>query len=300
MASELTIETPEQVYCISRYPVHIGRSADNDITIKSPFVADHHAVIEDSGQGLTIRSLGESHANGTRIRTTRPLDGNTLLQIGAATLKIWTDRSKPMPYADKKRRWWPLLTHPAAVFCWFAAAIALPMWDGYLDSPQSYIFDYNRFITLLITLLGITWIVHSMILPLSRRYLILPVLGIISAYSAGSDIVDSLAGWYGFQFNSAAAATCGTVLAYLGYLWLHRAFLRDHIPLAGRVLRRATLLTALPVTLLVSYAYLRDHDFFSQRPGSYPVYQSELGSSVLFNSQIKPIKNFFSIDKNEQ
>ena len=174
------------------------------------------------------------------------------------------------------------------------------MWDGYLDSPQSYIFDYNRFITLLITLLGITWIVHSMILPLSRRYLILPVLGIISAYSAGSDIVDSLAGWYGFQFNSAAAATCGTVLAYLGYLWLHRAFLRDHIPLAGRVLRRATLLTALPVTLLVSYAYLRDHDFFSQRPGSYPVYQSELGSSVLFNSQIKPIKNFFSIDKNEQ
>ena len=100
--------------------------------------------------------------------------------------------------------------------------------------------------------------------------------------------------------QSAQAATCGTVLAYLGYLWLHRAFLRDHIPLAGRVLRRATLLTALPVTLLVSYAYLRDHDFFSQRPGSYPVYQSELGSSVLFNSQIKPIKNFFSIDKNEQ
>ena len=55
------------------------------------------------------------------------------------------------------------------------------MWDGYLNSPQSYIFNYNRFITLLITLLGITWIVHSMILPLSRRYLILPVLGIISA-----------------------------------------------------------------------------------------------------------------------
>ena len=294
MASELTIETPEQVYRISRYPVHIGRSADNDITIKSPFVADHHAVIEDSGQSLTIRSLGESHANGTRIRTTRPLDGNTLLQIGAATLKIWTDRSKPMPYADKKRRWWPLVTHPAAVCCWFAAAVALPMWDGYLDSPQSYIFDYNRFITLLITL-----VVHSMILPLSRRYLILPVLGIISAYSAGSDLMDSLSGWYGFQFNSTAAATCGTLLAYLGYLWLHRAFLRDHIPLAGRVLRRATLLTALPVTLLVSYAYLRDHDFFSQRPGSYPVYQSKLGSSVLLDSQIKPIKNFLSIDKNE-
>ena len=155
-------------------------------------------------------------------------------------------------------------------------------------------------IALLITLLGMTWIVHSMILPLSRRYLILPVLGIISAYSAGSGLMDSLSGWYGFQFNSTAAAICGTLLAYLGYLWLHRAFLRDHVPLAGRVLRRATLLTALPVTLLVSYAYLRDHDFFSQRPGSYPVYQNKLGSSVLLDSQIKPIKNFLSIDKNEQ
>lgn len=300
MATELIIETPDNVHRVNSYPVRIGRSADNDITIKSPFIADHHAVIEESGQGLAIRSLGESHANGTRIKTTRSLDGNTLLQIGAATLKIWTDRKKPMPYADKKRRWWPLFTHPAAVCCWFAAAVALPMWDGYLDSPQSYIFDYNRFITLLIILLGITWIVHSMILPLSRRYLILPVLGIISAYSASSDIVDSLAGWYGFQFNSTVATTCGTILAYLGYLWLHRAFLRDYIPLAGRVLRRATLLTALPVTLLVSYAYLRDHDFFSQRPGSYPVYQNQLGSTVLFDSQIKPIKNFFSIDKNEQ
>ena len=300
MASELTIETPDHVHRIHHSPVRIGRSPDNDITIKSPFIADHHVVIEETGQGLTIRSLGESHANGTRICSTRALDSNTLLQIGTATLKLWLDSGKPMPLAHKQRRWWPLFTHPVAVTAWFLAAIFLTMWQGYLDSPQSYIFDYNRFITLLITLLGITWIVHSMILPLSRRYLILPVLGIISAYSAGSDIVDSLAGWYGFQFNSAAAATCGTVLAYLGYLWLHRAFLRDHIPLAGRVLRRATLLTALPVTLLVSYAYLRDHDFFSQRPGSYPVYQSELGSSVLFNSQIKSIKNFFSIDKNEQ
>ena len=66
------------------------------------------------------------------------------------------------------------------------------------------------------------------------------------------------------------------------------------------VSRGVEVLLSLPVTLLVSYAYLRDHDFFSQRPGSYPVYQSELGSSVLFNSQIKPIKNFFSIDKSEQ
>ena len=156
MASELTIETPDHVHRIHHYPVRIGRSPDNDIIIKSPFIADHHVVIEETGQGLTIRSLGESHANGTRICSTRALDGNTLLQIGAATLKIWTDRSKPMPYADKKRRWWPLLTHPAAVFCWFAAAIALPMWDGYLDSPQSYIFDYNRFITLLIIMFGIT------------------------------------------------------------------------------------------------------------------------------------------------
>ena len=212
MATELIIETPDNVHRVNSYPVRIGRSADNDITIKSPFIADHHAVIEESGQGLAIRSLGESHANGTRIKSTRSLDGNTLLQIGAATLKIWTDRKKPMPYADKKRRWWPLFTHPAAVCCWFAAAVALPMWDGYLDSPQSYIFDYNRFITLLIILLGITWIVHSMILPLSRRYLILPVLGIISAYSASSDIVDSLAGWYGFQFNSTAATTCSCVV----------------------------------------------------------------------------------------
>ena len=45
MASELTIETPDHVHRIHHYPVRIGRSADNDITIKSPFIADHHVVI---------------------------------------------------------------------------------------------------------------------------------------------------------------------------------------------------------------------------------------------------------------
>jgi len=62
---------------------------------------------------------------------------------------------------------------------------------------------------------------------------------------------------------------------------------------------RATALTLLPTLLLVTYGYLRDHDFYSQRPGSYPVYPNKLQNSVLLDSQIKPIKNFFSIDKNE-
>ena len=180
-----------------------------------------------------------------------------------------------------------------------AAAIALPMWDGYLDSPQSYIVDYNRLITVIIILLGLTWITHSMIQPLARRYLILPVLGLISAYSTLSDLLTAAADWYSFQFNSTGAGTWATILGFAGFLALYRAFLRDHIPLAGRILWRATALTLLPTLLFVTYGYLRDHDFYSQRPGSYPVYPNKLQNSVLLDSRIKPIKNFFSIDKNE-
>ena len=151
MATELTVENQDNIYRVHTYPVRIGRAKDNDIIVKAPFVADYHAVIEQGAQGLTIRSLEQSHANGERIPTTRPLTNNTLLQIGTATLKLWLDSGKPMPLAHKQRRWWPLFTHPVAVTAWFLAAIFLTMWQGYLDSPQSYIFDYNRFITLLIT-----------------------------------------------------------------------------------------------------------------------------------------------------
>ena len=299
MATELTVENQDNIYRVHTYPVRIGRAKDNDIIVKEPFVADYHAVIEQGAQGLTIRSLEQSHANGERIPTTRPLTNNTLLQIGTATLKLWLDSGKPMPLAHKQRRWWPLFTHPVAVTAWFLAAIFLTMWQGYLDSPQSYIVDYNRLITAVIILLGLTWITHSMIQPLARRYLILPVLGLISAYSTVSDLLTAAADWYSFQFNSTGAGTWATILGFAGFLALYRAFLRDHIPLAGRILWRATALTLLPTLLLVTYGYLRDHDFYSQRPGSYPVYPNKLQNSVLLDSQIKPIKNFFSIDKNE-
>ena len=299
MATELTVENQDNIYRVQTYPVRIGRAKDNDIIVKAPFVADYHAVIEQGAQGLTIRSLEQSHANGERIPTTRPLTNNTLLQIGTATLKLWLDSDKPMPLAHKQRRWWPLFTHPVAVTAWFLAAIFLTMWQGYLDSPQSYIVDYNRLITAVIILLGLTWITHSMIQPLARRYLILPVLGLISAYSTLSDLLTAAADWYSFQFNSTGAGTWATILGFAGFLALYRAFLRDHIPLAGRILWRATALTLLPTLLLVTYGYLRDHDFYSQRPGSYPVYPNKLHSSVLFNSQVKQIENFFSIDKNE-
>ena len=283
MATELTVENQDNIYRVHTYPVRIGRAKDNDIIVKAPFVADYHAVIEQGAQGLTIRSLEQSHANGERIPTTRPLTNNTLLQIGTATLKLWLDSGKPMPLAHKQRRWWPLFTHPVAVTAWFLAAIV----------------DYNRLITAVIILLGLTWITHSMIQPLARRYLILPVLGLISAYSTLSDLLTAAADWYSFQFNSTGAGTWATILGFAGFLALYRAFLRDHIPLAGRILWRATALTLLPTLLLVTYGYLRDHDFYSQRPGSYPVYPNKLQNSVLLDSQIKPIKNFFSIDKNE-
>ena len=105
MATELTVENQDNIYRVHTYPVRIGRAKDNDIIVKAPFVADYHAVIEQGAQGLTIRSLEQSHANGERIPTTRPLTNNTLLQIGTATLKLWLDSGKPMPLAHKQRRW---------------------------------------------------------------------------------------------------------------------------------------------------------------------------------------------------
>ena len=76
MATELTVENQDNIYRVHTYPVRIGRAKDNDIIVKAPFVADYHAVIEQGAQGLTIRSLEQSHANGERIHTTRPLAAN--------------------------------------------------------------------------------------------------------------------------------------------------------------------------------------------------------------------------------
>ena len=129
-----------------------------------------------------------------------------------------------MPLATQTARWWPLFTHPAAVAAWFIAAIFLTMWQGYLDSPQSYIVDYNRLITTIIILLGLTWITHTMIQPLARRYLILPVLGLVSATARSATSSPPPPDWYGFQTSSTSADTWATILGFAGFLWLYRAF----------------------------------------------------------------------------
>lgn len=297
MAEELIIEYNGQIYRFNRFPVHIGSALDNDLIVKAPLTADYHAVIDKTPEGFQLRSVSKSYLDGKRIGTTGSLRDNAVLQMGTGVLKIWLYPEKVMPSIIKKSRLWLFFTHPAAVWSWFAAAVILPTWGGYLNSAKTYIMDYETPLIVICWIVGLTWVIHSMIFPLARRYLILPILGLISAYITFGVLADYLADWYGFQFSNNYGDALSAVGVFALFVWLYYHFLHDFVPLAGQALWRTTILSILPVMLFTAYLYLRQNDFFKTRPGSYPAYQTTLQQHIFFKNKIKSINEMLLIDK---
>ena len=294
--AELKIETRYEVYEAEQFPVRIGRAVDNDIVIRALGVADYHLIIEESPEGLQIRNLHEAQINSKNLRSRAVIDKNTAITIGSSLIKLWIDPKAPMPNAAKSGKWlW--ITQPVAAICWFMLALALPMWTDYLETPINYFANWRLLFFSAATILAIVWVIHSMILPLVRRYLLIPLLGLVPPLPLFTTINDKIVYWLIFQLNinwldfPAFLLSCGV------FIWIFRAFFRDFVPLSGRLLTRYTLAICLPCLLLLFYNYLKPHNFFTYRSGSFPSYHKGLLQHKLPLKEEKSISEFFSIEK---
>lgn len=294
--AELKIETRYDVYEATQFPVRIGRAVDNDIVIRALGMADYHAIIEQSPEGLQVRNLHDAEINGKVLRSRALINKNSALTLGSSLIKLWVDPKAPMPNPAKSRKWsW--ITHPVAAMFWFALALAFPMWLDYLQTPINYFANWRLLFICTCIILAIVWIIHSMILPLVRRYLLIPLLGLVSALSLLSDVMGEVVYWLTFQFNVLWLDWISLFLVSAILIWLFRAFFRDFIPLSGKLLTRYTLAICLPCLLLLFYSFLKSHDFFTYRSGSFPIYHNGLLQHKLSISEDKSIQEFFSIEK---
>lgn len=289
--AEITIETKNDVYEPTQFPVRIGRAVDNDVVIRALGVADYHAILEETPAGLQVRNLHAAQLNGKTIRSRAVIDKNSFLTLGSAKVKIWLNPKGKMPNPAHSAKW-RLLTHPAAVMFWLFTSLALPMWSDYLETVTRYVINWKYLFLLTVLVLALVWIVHSMILPITRRYLLVPLLGITAVFSTASEILDFVIDRLAFQINWVGLDVLGYALSAGIYILLIRAFMRDFIPMGGRLLTRYAFAISLPCILLLIYNYLQEHDFYSQRPGSYPSYNHQLYQNPLPGVSYQPISQF--------
>lgn len=290
--AEIKIETGDNIQEITQFPVRIGRAVDNDIVVRAMAVADYHAIIENSPEGLQVRNLHDAQLNGKPIRSRALVRHNSNLTIGSATLKLWLNAKEKMPNAARTNKW-KIFTNPFCALIWFTLAIALPVWTDYLQTNVKYVLNWQMIFIITTLILGLVWMVHSMVLPVSRRYLITPLISIISALSLFSELTDQTAYWFNFQYSFGWADTLSLIISSSTTIYLLRAFLRDFIPIGGRLLRRCTIAVSLPMLLLLTYNYLQKNDFFSQQPGKYPSYAQGLLKNIAPGKNIKTIEKFF-------
>lgn len=292
--AKIIVEHLGRTWKIGQFPLTIGKAPDNDLIVAS--AAPYHAVIEESADGLQLRTLQPCHLNGKNVAGTRLLDGNARLNVGGAVLPLWLDAQVPMPTVAPPKRWaW--VTHPFMACFWFVLALAIPLWLGYLSAPQRYLLDYRIIFTMTATIAALVWLMNAFLLPLVGRHLIVPLIGIVSWLSVVNDIAEQAAYYFNFQIGWSGFNLAALLLSALVFLWALRGYLRDSTAIAGRMLNRYTLGAALPCLLLLTYAFLANHEFFAQRGGTYPSYHRELLPNMMPGLEAQSIDSFFEIEK---
>lgn len=292
--AKMIVEHQGCAWKVENFPLTIGKSAANDILVVR--AAAEHAVIEETAEGLQLRALHPCHLDGRPVAGTRRLEGNARLNIAGAVLPLWLDADKPMPALASAGRWaW--VAHPVAALFWFALAIALPLWIGYLSAPQRYLLDYSIIFTMSATIVAIVWLMNAFLLPLVGRHLVMPLLGIVSWLSVLSDVTEQAAYYFNFQLDWSGFDFAALLLTIAVFLWVLRGYLRDNIAIAGQALNRYALGAALPCLILLAFAFLSNHDFFAQRGGTYPSYHRELLPEMMPGIAVQPVSEFFEFEK---
>lgn len=279
---------------IDTFPLTLGEAADNDIIIAG--AAPYHAVIEDSGEGLQLRALDACHVNGKAVHGSRLLEDNARLNVGGAVLPLWLNTSRPMPPVHARRRWaW--VAHPFMALLWFALAIAIPLWLGYLSTPQRYILDYKIIFLMSAIIMALVWLMNAFLLPIAGRHLAIPLLGIVSWLSVINDLCEQAAYYFNFQFSAYGVDVMALLLTIAVFFYVLRGYLHDTTALSGKMLNRYTLGAGLPCLLLLLFAFLGKNDYFAQRDGSYPSYHQGLLPAMIPGKAAQSIGQFFEIEE---
>jgi Inner membrane component of T3SS, cytoplasmic domain len=146
-----------QVVPISRWPVTIGRAVDCDIVLDDPYVAAHHATLDETSGALAVQ-VGET-VNGAMLPSRRLtsnerayLNAGDVLQVGATRLLI----RRPSDAIAPERQ----LTHehPPPAFLLLAALVGLFALLNFAErwitvDPGGRVIDYLP--TVLGTILGL-------------------------------------------------------------------------------------------------------------------------------------------------
>jgi pSer/pThr/pTyr-binding forkhead associated (FHA) protein len=95
--------TSSRLFEVKQWPVAIGRALDNDLILVDPFVAPHHARIEQTGDGFSIVALqtdnGVELESGEHIRADeqQPWQEGKLANIGQCRLSLFSEEASLAP-----------------------------------------------------------------------------------------------------------------------------------------------------------------------------------------------------------
>src|SRR5262245_28998425 len=83
---------PVLAFRLDREPVRLGRARDNDIVLALPEIADHHAIITASPQGVALRALeGETFLLNGKPVATATLGCDDQVILGGYRLRLLPD-----------------------------------------------------------------------------------------------------------------------------------------------------------------------------------------------------------------
>lgn len=77
-------------HTLPKLPIQIGRAYDNDLILDDPYIAPHHAVIEQDENGLRIRDLGSQNGIVHQQQKLRQLalDTDPVFRLGHSRLRL--------------------------------------------------------------------------------------------------------------------------------------------------------------------------------------------------------------------
>lgn len=295
----IIIQYGEQTIKLGDTPIRVGRSVNNELLINASGVAAHHLTLKRNGEAVEISAHQPTYAKQQRLASSSVISDNTLLQLGNTHLALWLDPSAPLNERTPSN-WWTILTHPLSALIWFCLALAIPLWLGYLDTAQQYVLDLRLIFKFTITYLFIVWIMQSILLPVAKRYLLFPLGSLTAIASITSDITDQASYWFNFQLNQGWFDYLAFLITAGIFLSLLRCFLREFVPLAGRMLNIYTISVALPCLTALLLIFLQSQSFYEYRSGQYPSYHSGILPNKLERVQTQSIQAVLNIDKTNQ
>lgn len=181
---------------------------------------------------------------------------------------------------------------PAKALLALVMAVSVSLYDDYLGQAQEYLMNYRLLMMVLLMISAVVLAMQVVLYPLTKQALLLPLCYAVGVFFTLSQVVDWAVQWWGFRYTPVPDGF-GEVLV-LGVFWWHlRLILKPYCP-SKSALRVALFWGMLPAIMLMIYSYLGMHDFFAQRVGSYPEYQTQL---YHHQTEGQAIDSFFGLTK---